>query len=104
MFSYNFQLAEILPDSQKSEVTLLCQNIESGTQELVELCRSDAGDSPRANALAKSVAANLNRLKDVIRTAIVDRVVEDFMDAGTSLKQFTNCVVKPGQLMHFGNI
>ncbi len=45
--------------------------------------------------MARSVAANLNKLKGVIRTALVDRVVEDFMDAGTPLKHFTECVTNP---------
>ena len=35
------------------------------------------------------------RLKEVIRTALVDRVVEDLMDVNTPLKQFSDCVVKP---------
>ncbi len=35
------------------------------------------------------------RLKEVIRTALVDRVVEDLMDVVTPLKQFSDCVVKP---------
>lgn len=34
------------------------------------------------------------RLKEVIRTALVDRVVEDLMDVVTPLKQFSDSVVK----------
>ena len=65
------------------------------SKQLVELCRMDRGTSPEAIGLARSIATNLNTLKDVISKALVDRVVEDFMDAGTPLKHFTDCVVNP---------
>ena len=73
----------------------MCRSIEMETKDLSELCQNGMGDTDQAVGIARSVASKLDRLKDVIRTALVDRVVEDFMDAGTSLKQFTDCVLKP---------
>ena len=90
-----YKIAEVLPGANRDEVFALCKSIENDARELTHLCLNDQGDGPRATALARKVAGNLNRLKDVIRAALVDRVVVDFMDAGTPLKQFTECVVAP---------
>jgi hypothetical protein len=37
----------------------------------------------------------LDELKDKIQGALVDRVVEDFIDITTPLKQFTDAVLAP---------
>ena len=47
--------------------------------------------------LAKNVATHLGKLKDAIQTALVDKVVEDFLDIATPLYRFTECVVQPAK-------
>ena len=50
-------------------------------------------------SLAKKVASNLDELKYAIETALVDKVIEDFLDVATPLTKFTEVVVAP----HTGN-
>jgi vinculin len=80
------------------------------------LCRSGQGNSPQAQAVAKYdifvvtglkiflnnnnfffrlLSQKLDELKDKIQGALVDRVVEDFIDITTPLKQFTDAVLTP---------
>ena len=104
----------MLPDSQRDEVESLCRSIDQKSHELTDLCNMGQGESPRAQKLAREVTEGLNTLKSVIRqgmiqpftherlrneiflfSALVDRVVDDFMDSASPLKQFTDCVVSP---------
>ena len=41
------------------------------------------------------LSQKLDELKDKIQGALVDRVVEDFVDITTPLKQFTDAVLAP---------
>lgn len=43
----------------------------------------------------RSLSEKLHQLKDMIQNAIVNRVVEDFMDVSSPLKQFTEAVHLP---------
>eukprot|EP00095_Tigriopus_kingsejongensis_P010849 maker-scaffold1333_size47127-snap-gene-0.11 protein:Tk10849 transcript:maker-scaffold1333_size47127-snap-gene-0.11-mRNA-1 annotation:"vinculin-like isoform 1" len=89
------KIADVLPEGHKDEVTALCRRIQADAYSLTMLCQAEQGDSPRAVELSRNIAGNLNRLKDVIRSALIDRVVEDFLDAVTPLKQFTQCIISP---------
>ena len=64
----------------------LSKSIQQNTAELANLCAAGAGDTPQALQLAKLIAADLGQLKEAIQTALVDKVVEDFMDVVTPLK------------------
>ena len=64
----------------------LSKSIQQNTAELANLCAAGAGDTPHALQLAKLIAADLGQLKEAIQTALVDKVVEDFMDVVTPLK------------------
>lgn len=44
---------------------------------------------------SRALSAKLKELKDKIQTAVVDRVVEDFVDITTPLKQFTDAALAP---------
>ena len=79
----------------KSRVTELCASIEQDTTELTHLCRDGLGACPRALSLAKKIASNLDELKYAIETALVDKVIEDFLDIATPLIKFTEVVVAP---------
>ena len=73
----------------------LCASIEQDTSELTHLCREGRGGSARALSLAKKIASNLDELKYAIETALVDKVIEDFLDVATPLTKFTEVVVAP---------
>ena len=81
----------------------LCTSIDQDTTELTNLCREGRGGSARALALAKKIAGNLDELKYAIETALVDKVIEDFLDIATPLAKFTEVVVAPhtGQYICF---
>lgn len=44
---------------------------------------------------SRLLSQKLDELKDKIQGALVDRVVEDFVDITTPLKQFTDAVLAP---------
>ena len=90
-----YQIAEVLPGPLKDRVIELCTSIDQDTTELTNLCREGRGGSARALALAKKIAANLDELKYAIETALVDKVIEDFLDIATPLAKFTEVVVAP---------
>ncbi len=99
-----YKIAAVLPDGHRERVSDLCHQIESDVFDLTQLCGGGGGgsggtgggvDSVRAQRLAQSTAEKLSRLKEAIRTALVDRVVEDFMDSSSPLKHFTQAVVSP---------
>ncbi len=90
-----YKIAAVLPGPLKDRVKELCSGIEHDTTELTHLCREGRGSSARAMALAKKIASNLQELKYAIQTALVDKVVEDFMDVATPLMKFTETVVTP---------
>ncbi|OQV21327.1 Vinculin [Hypsibius exemplaris] len=48
-----------------------------------------------AKEIAQKLNNKLNELKNKIHTALLQRVVEDFVDIGTPLKQFTDAVLAP---------
>ena len=79
----------------KGHVTELCAAIEQDTTELTHLCREGRGSSARAMALSKKIAGNLENLKHAIETAIVDKVIDDFLDIGSPLAKFTEVVLTP---------
>ena len=90
-----YQIAEVLPGPLKDRVIELCASIDQDTTELTNLCREGRGGSARALALAKKIAGNLDELKYAIETALVDKVIEDFLDIATPLAKFTEVVVAP---------
>lgn len=49
----------------------------------------------QAIVLFRLLSQKLDELKDKIQGALVDRVVEDFIDITTPLKQFTDAVLAP---------
>ena len=90
-----YKIANVLPGPLKGRVTELCAAIEQDTTELTHLCREGRGSSARAMALAKKIATNLEELKSAIETALVDKVIEDFLDIATPLTKFTEVVISP---------
>ncbi|KRZ51241.1 Vinculin, partial [Trichinella nativa] len=53
------------------------------------------GDSPQARAIANQLKDKLGELKRMMDRALLDRVVDDFSDITTPLKQFAEAVLAP---------
>lgn len=85
-------MADGLPGVQKAEILQLCDEVEDLSRKLADLCAAGKGDSPEAQEIARKLAQKLNELKERINNAVVNRVVEDFIDIVTPLKQFTEAV------------
>lgn len=87
-------LAESCP-TQRGELHLMCNEIESLTRQLAEMCRGKQGMTPQAEATARKIFVKLHDLKNNIQQALVNRVVEDFIDITSPLKHFTEAVLAP---------
>ena len=90
------KVAEGLPAGLRNEILGLCSRVEGEQARLLEAVRRGEADNPQAVALARSLTNNIGAVADCIQGALVDRVVEDFIDIATPLKQFTDCVLSPG--------
>ncbi|OXU28986.1 hypothetical protein TSAR_002363 [Trichomalopsis sarcophagae] len=89
------KVAEGLPGIHKAEILQLCDEVDNLSHQLGELCARGEGNSPRAQEIARQLSHKLNELKNKIQQAVVSRVVEDFIDITTPLKQFTEAVLAP---------
>lgn len=93
--SFSIQVAEGLPGIHKAEILQLCDEVDNLARQLSDLCARGEGNSPRAQEIARQLSQKLNELKNKIQQAVVSRVVEDFIDITTPLKQFTEAVLAP---------
>ncbi len=56
------KIGKVLPEGEdRARVAALCRQLENDTRLLTELCAIEQGNSPRAVAVAREVAHNLNR-------------------------------------------
>ena len=90
------KVADGLPGPLAGEILGLCGKIESEQGRLTEAVRRGEAGTPQAASLARSLGNNVASLANCIQSALVDRVVEDFVDILTPIKLFTDCVVSPG--------
>lgn len=88
-------MADGLPGVQKAEILQLCDEVEDLSRRLSDLCAAGKGDTPEAHEVARKLSQKLHELKERINSAVVNRVVEDFIDIVTPLKQFTEAVLAP---------
>lgn len=86
------KVAEGCPGHQKVEILQLCDEVESLSNQFSKLCANGFGHTPEAQEVAKRLNAKLHELKERIQIALVNRVVEDFMDVSSPLNQFTDAV------------
>lgn len=56
-----FKIGRVFEGEDRARVAALCRQLENDSKLLTELCAIDQGSSPRAIAVAKEVAQNLNR-------------------------------------------
>nr|CAD7595489.1 unnamed protein product [Timema genevievae] len=100
-------VAEGLPGVHRAEILGLCDEVDILSRQLSDLCRRGHGNSPQAQDIARNLSQRLYDLKDRIQNAVVNRVVEDFIDISTPLKQFTDAVHvpegTPGREQNFGD-
>lgn len=89
------KVAEGLPGVQKAEILQLCDEVDALTSQLADLCAQGKGNTPEAQEIARKLSQKLHELKERINQAVVNRVVEDFIDIVTPLKQFTDAVLAP---------
>lgn len=88
-------MAEGLPGHQKVEILQLCDEVDNLANQFAKLCAQGLGHTPEAQEIARKLNAKLHELKGKIQQALVNRVVEDFMDVSTPLKQFSDAVNVP---------
>ncbi|XP_043490642.1 vinculin isoform X9 [Polistes fuscatus] len=88
-------VAEGLPGIHKVEILQLCDEVDNLSHQLGDLCAHGQGNTPRAQEIARQLSHKLYELKNRIQQAVVSRVVEDFIDITTPLKQFTDAVLTP---------
>lgn len=89
------KVAEGLPGIHKAEILQLCDEVDNLSHQLGDLCANGQGNTPRAQDIARQLSHKLFELKNRIQQAVVSRVVEDFIDITTPLKQFTDAVLTP---------
>ncbi|KAG5887305.1 hypothetical protein JTB14_006450 [Gonioctena quinquepunctata] len=89
------KVADGLPGMQKAEILQLCEEVDTLSRQLSDLCAQGKGNSPQALDIARRLSQKLHELKEKINQAVVNRVVEDFIDIVTPLKQFTEAVLAP---------
>ncbi|XP_036145877.1 vinculin isoform X3 [Monomorium pharaonis] len=89
------KVAEGLPGIHKAEILQLCDEVDNLSHQLADLCAHGQGNTPRAQDIARQLSHKLYELKNRIQQAVVSRVVEDFIDITTPLKQFTDAVLTP---------
>ncbi|XP_014236707.1 vinculin isoform X3 [Trichogramma pretiosum] len=88
-----YTVADGLPGIHRVEILQLCDEVDNLSHQLGELCARGEGNSPRAQDVARKLSHSLHELKNKIQQAVVSRVVEDFIDITTPLKQFTEAVL-----------
>uniref|UniRef100_A0A5S6QXE8 Vinculin n=1 Tax=Trichuris muris TaxID=70415 RepID=A0A5S6QXE8_TRIMR len=89
------KMADLCPAREKYAINLLCDEIDRLCQQLTDLQRKGMGDSPQARAIVEQLRDKLHDLKEMMDRVLLDRVVDDFADITTPLKQFAEAVVAP---------
>ncbi|KRX89095.1 Vinculin, partial [Trichinella pseudospiralis] len=89
------KVADLCSPREKYAMNELCDEIERLSHQLAELQRKGMGDSPQARAIANQLKEKLGELKRMMDRALLDRVVDDFSDITTPLKQFAEAVLAP---------
>ncbi|XP_044004487.1 vinculin isoform X5 [Aphidius gifuensis] len=101
------KVADGLPGIHKAEILQLCDEVDNLSHQLANLCGHGQGNTPRAQEIARQLSQKLYELKNRIQQAVVSRVVEDFIDITTPLKQFTEAVLTvegtPGREQNFND-
>lgn len=71
----------------------LCNDAESLNRQLSDLCRRGFGKSAQAQSMARELSSKLRDIQRFVQAALVNRVVDDYIDATLPLRQFTEVVL-----------
>ncbi|KAJ2939403.1 hypothetical protein O0L34_g10834 [Tuta absoluta] len=89
------RIADGLQGREKAEILQLCSDVQRLSDKLADLCMSGKGDSDEARAVTRELTDKLHELKRAMERAVVNRVVEDFIDVAAPLRHFTDAVNTP---------
>ncbi|GBP04691.1 Vinculin [Eumeta japonica] len=89
------RIADNLQGREKAEILQLCSEVQNLSDQLADLCLSGKGDSAEARAVTRQLTDKLHELKQAMERAVVNRVVEDFIDVAAPLRHFTEAVNAP---------
>ena len=89
------RIATNCPPAMASDLRRGAAEVEQLARQLEDLVNRGLGDSPAALTLARQLGLKLKDLKKLIDKALVDRVVNDFLDIHSPLKQFREAVLAP---------
>ncbi|XP_069362804.1 vinculin isoform X5 [Maniola hyperantus] len=89
------RIADNLQGREKAEVMQLCSEVQRLADQLADLCMSGQGDTEEARAITRDLTDKLHELKRSMERAVVNRVVEDFIDVAAPLRHFTDAVNAP---------
>ncbi|CAH0687078.1 unnamed protein product [Chilo suppressalis] len=89
------RIADGLQGREKAEVLQLCSEVQRLSDKLADLCLSGRGDSEEAKAITRELTDKLHELRRGLERAVVNRVVEDFIDVAAPLRHFTDAVNAP---------
>ncbi|XP_047516631.1 vinculin isoform X3 [Pieris napi] len=88
-------IADNLHGREKAEIMQLCSEVQHLSDKLSDLCMRGRGDSDEARAVTRELTDKLHELKRGLDRAVVNRVVEDFIDVAAPLRHFTDAVNAP---------
>ncbi|CDK13446.1 Vinculin [Caenorhabditis elegans] len=86
------KLADRLNPQDRNRLLGLCSDIDRLAAQLADLERRGLGNSPEAHQIRNQLKNALRDLGDFMRRVLTDRVVDDFADITTPLKQFVEAV------------
>ena len=89
------RIGQSCPPSQREDIYDLCNDVEQLHRQLDDLCRRGMANTPQAQEISRRLNRKLQELKKLIERALITRVVDDFIDIFTPLKQFTEAVYAP---------
>ncbi|XP_032524796.2 vinculin [Danaus plexippus] len=89
------RIADNLHGREKAEVMQLCSEVQRLADQLADLCMTGDGDQEEARTLTRQLTGKLHELKRAMERAVVNRVVEDFIDVAAPLRHFTDAVNAP---------
>ncbi|KAM3956903.1 LOW QUALITY PROTEIN: vinculin [Aphomia sociella] len=89
------RIADGLQGREKAEILQLCAETQRRADSLADLCASGRANSDEARALTRELTEKLHELKRAMERAVVNRVVEDFIDVAAPLRHFTDAVEAP---------
>lgn len=89
------RLASLSSPAHRQDILNLCDEVEALNRQLGDLVRRGQGNTPQAQDIARRLSNKLGELQKLCENALVNRVVDDFIDVSTPLKQFTDATLAP---------